>query len=66
MLIANVAACHSATRQEEMQAAQHDLINEAMALQRCEGENGYASGRCADQQAAYHHDLATFQAKYGR
>ena len=65
-IFANVVACHSPTKQEQMQAAQDDLIKEAVALQRCEASNGYSSQQCAEQRAAYNQDIAAFRAKYGR
>ena len=64
-LIASVAGCHSPTKQEQMQAAQTDLVNEAMALQRCEAKKGYSAPGCAEQRATYNRDLAAFRAKYG-
>ena len=48
-----------------MQAAQTDLVNEAMALQRCEAKKGYSAPGCAGQRATYNRDLAAFRAKYG-
>ena len=66
LLISGVVGCHSATKQEQMQAAQNDLLKEAMALQQCELGSGFASDRCADQRAAYNRDLAAFRTKYGR
>jgi hypothetical protein len=66
VLIGSGAGCHSPTSQEQMQAAQNDLLSEAMALQRCETDKGYDSPRCADQRATYARDLAAFHAKYGR
>ena len=65
-LIAGLSGCHSPTKQEQMQAAQNDLVKEAMALQRCEAESGYTSQRCASERSTYDHDLAAFRAKYGR
>jgi len=49
-----------------MQAAQNNLISDAVALQRCETNNGYSFDQCADQRTAYDLDLAAFRAKYGR
>jgi hypothetical protein len=66
MLIVALVGCHSATPQEQMQAAQNNLLSEEMALQRCESQNGYASEQCASERASYNHDLAAFRAKYGR
>jgi len=66
VLIGSLAGCHSPTSQEQVQAAQNDLLSEAMALQRCETDNGYGSARCADQRATYARDLTAFRAKYGR
>jgi hypothetical protein len=62
VLIVALMGCHSATPQEQMQAAQNDLLSEATALQQCETQNGYASDKCASERASYNHDLA----KYGR
>jgi hypothetical protein len=64
--IAGLLGCHSATPQEQMQAAQSNLLSEAEMLQRCEATNGYASETCSRQHATYDHDLAAFRAKYGR
>jgi len=66
LLIASLVGCHSPTPQEQMQTAQSNLISEAVALQRCEADNGFASQRCADERATYNRDLAAFRAKYGR
>jgi hypothetical protein len=66
LVIAGMTGCHSPTKQEQMQAAQNDLVSEAMALQRCEADNGYSSERCAGQRATYDRDVAAFRAKYGR
>jgi hypothetical protein len=49
-----------------MEAAHKDLLNEMIAVQRCETESGYSTGRCADMRSAHNHDLAAFKAKYGR
>jgi hypothetical protein len=65
-LIAGMVGCHSPTKQEQMQSAQNDLVKEAMALQQCQADNGYASERCASQRSTYDHDVAAFRAKYGR
>jgi Flp pilus assembly protein TadD len=66
VLIGSVAGCHSSTSQEQMQAAQNDLLSEARALQQCETDKGYGSVGCAERRATYAHDLAAFRAKYGR
>jgi hypothetical protein len=42
---AGLLGCHSTTPREQMQAAQNDLLSEAMVLQQCEATNGYASGK---------------------
>jgi hypothetical protein len=61
-----VVGCHSATPQDQMGAAQNDLLSEATALQQCEITNGYSSEHCAAQSAAYERDLAAFRTKYGK
>jgi hypothetical protein len=66
MLIVGLVGCHSATPQEQMQAAQNDLLSEATALQRCENQSGYGSDKCASERTSYDRDLAAFRAKYGR
>jgi hypothetical protein len=65
-VIAGLFGCHSATPQEQMQAAQGNLLSEAMALQRCEANNSYALDKCAGERGTYDHDLAAFRTKYGR
>lgn len=65
-LIAGMAGCHSPTKQEQMQAAQDDLVHEAMALQQCEASNGYSSQSCTEQRQDYERDLAAFRTKYGK
>lgn len=65
-MIAGAAGCHSATPQEQMQAAQNSLMGKLMALQKCETGNGYSSPQCGDQRDAYEKALAAFRAKYAR
>jgi hypothetical protein len=65
-MTAGLLGCHSATPQEQMQAAQSNLLSEAVALQQCEATNGYASEKCASERGTYDHDLAAFRSKYGR
>ena len=68
VLTAGVVACHGAapTRQEQMQAAQDDLLKEAMAVQQCQLDSGFTAEKCLALRAAYDRDLAAFKAKYGR
>jgi hypothetical protein len=66
ILIVALVGCHGATPQEQMQAAQNDLLSDATALQQCEIQNGYASDKCASERTSYDQDLAAFRAKYGR
>jgi hypothetical protein len=40
-----------------MQAAQSDLLSEAIALQQCEANSGYASDECASKRASYNLSL---------
>jgi hypothetical protein len=65
-LIGVLGACHGATPQDQLKAAQGDLYSEAMALSQCETDNGYSSERCASQRAVYESDLAAFKAKYAK
>jgi hypothetical protein len=66
LLLVVLVGCSSPTPQEKMQDAQHDLVSEAMDVQRCESANGYASEKCASQRKAYEDDLARFRATYGK
>jgi hypothetical protein len=66
LLAGCLAGCSSPAKQEQLQASQNALLNEAMALQRCAAANGYSSQRCAAQRKIYEDHLASFKATYGR
>jgi hypothetical protein len=66
LLMVVLVGCSSPTMQEKMQDAQHDLLSEAMDVQRCESANGYSSEKCASQRKAYEDDLSRFRATYGK
>jgi hypothetical protein len=65
LLISALVGCGSPTKQEEMTAAQHALVDEATALQRCYIDNGYSVEQCGSRRKAYESNLAAFRAKYG-
>jgi hypothetical protein len=66
VLVAALVDCGGRTKEEEMKAAQQDLVDEAMALQRCYGENGYSDDQCASRCKSYDSHLAGFRTKYGQ
>ena len=65
LLLSALVGCGSPSKQEEMMAAQHALVDEAMALQRCYSDNGYSPEKCDSRRNAYESNLAAFRAKYG-
>jgi hypothetical protein len=66
LLIAALVGCGSPTKEEEMQAAQASLMDEATELQHCFSTSGYASEKCAAQRKAYETDLAKFRSTYAK
>jgi hypothetical protein len=66
LLAVGLIGCGSPTKQQQLQASQDALVNEAMAVQRCEATNGYSSQQCAAQRKAYEDHLAAFKATHGR
>jgi hypothetical protein len=66
LLISALVSCGSPTKEEEMQAAQAALMDEATELQHCFSTNGYASEKCAAQRKVYESDLAKFRSTYAK
>ena len=66
LLIAALVGCGSPTKEEEMQAAQAALMDEATEVQHCFNTNGYASDKCVSQRKAYESDLAKFRSTYAK